>query len=757
MNHSLNRIAGPTKAVPKKWWPAWRMLHFDQCRPTVHIRSADRDLRHLMTLVRSSEGEFLMKRCMLFTVLTIWWWPTTSIIAAESYAQVVVYGATSGGITAAIQADRMGKSVLLIEPGKHLGGLTSGGLGATDIGNKAAIGGLSREFYRRVGTYYSQPSAWKFEKRETYLEKRVSKNEAELWTFEPHVAEQVYRDWLAEFEITLLMEERLDLAADGVTKIDGRITAIRMESGRIVKGDVFIDATYEGDLMAKAGVPFHVGREANRVYGETLNGIQVARSTKHQFIKPVDPFVIPGDRQSGLLPLISADSPGNDGDGDHRVQAYCFRMCTTDIPENRAEWTQPAGYDERVYELLLRNFDAGDHRSPWHPLFMPNRKTDTNNNFAISTDYIGANYDYPDADYATRQRIFDEHLRYQQGLMYTLAHHPRVPEKVRDEFRKLGPAKDEFVETGHWPHQLYVREARRLISDYVMHQGHCQQQIIPEDPVGLGAYNMDSHNCQRYVSATGEARNEGDIQVPVNPYGISYRSLRPRKSDCTNLFVPVCLAASHIAYGSIRMEPVFMVLGQSVATAAALAIDQQCAVQDVSYTDLRGRLLADGQVLEWTGPQKKVPVAISPERLPGTVIDNTAAVVKGDWVSSASIDGFIGGDYLHDDNTGKGEKSVTYHSGPLQEGTYEIRLYATANANRATNIPVTIRHGQTEKRVMVNQRTMTKPYVVLSNTSVPPQGMVTVTLSTTDTDGYVIADAVSFVLALIDSPTAVPQ
>ena len=282
------------------------------------------------------------------------------------------------------------------------------------------------------------------------------------------------------------------------------------------------------------------------------------------------------------------------------MQAYNFRMCTTDIPENQRAWPKPDGYDASYFELLLRNFDAGDSRSPWHPLFMPNRKTDTNNNFAISTDFIGENYDYPDGDWPTRERIYRNHKLYQMGLMYTLANHPRVPQSVRVEFTRLGLAKDEFQDNENWPHQLYVREARRLVSEYVMSQKHCHGKTVCEDAVGLGAYNMDSHNCQRYVTKDGRVLNEGDVQISVSPYPISYRSIRPKKSECENLLVPVCLAASHIAYGSIRMEPVFMVLGQSSATAACLAIDSNQSIQDLDYSDLRSRLLDDDQALEWS-------------------------------------------------------------------------------------------------------------------------------------------------------------
>ncbi|MEX2174115.1 MAG: FAD-dependent oxidoreductase, partial [Pirellulaceae bacterium] len=525
--------------------------------------------------------------------------------AKEPMYDLVIYGGTSGGVAAAVQARRMGKTAVLIEPGRHLGGLTTGGLGATDIGNKGAIGGLSREFYRRIKKHYADPANWTHEKPADYRSGRGSEvaQEDAMWTFEPHVAERLMEQFCAEAGVAVIRQQRLDLKS-GVEKQDGRIVSIKMESGKVFRGKMFIDATYEGDLMALAGVSYTVGREANSQYDETLSGVQVKNATKHQFVKPVDPYVKPGDKSSGLLPRVEAGPPGKDGAGDKRVQAYNYRLCATDRPENRRPWPKPADYDERQYEILLRNFEAGDLRIPWNPVLMPNRKTDANNNFAFSTDNIGMNYAYPDGDYATREKIVREHIAYQQGLMWTLANHERVPAKIREHFQTWGLAKDEFLDTDNWPHQLYVREARRMVGQYVMTQHNCQGRKTADDSVGLAAYTMDSHNVQRYVDHEGHVRNEGDVQVGgFAPFAISYGSLVPKESECQNLFVPVCLSATHISYGSIRMEPVFMVLGQSSATAAAMAIDAGTSVQKVDYAKLRERLLADKQVLAWTGPR----------------------------------------------------------------------------------------------------------------------------------------------------------
>ncbi len=515
-------------------------------------------------------------------------------------ADIVVYGGTSGGVVSAVTAARLGKSVVLIEPTGFLGGMTTGGLGATDIGNKRCIGGISREFYRRIFKYYQEPNRWTKETRDKYFKGKTvnSQNEDSMWTFEPHVASLVFDQMIKETSVQVVFNERLELNG-GVVKSGLSISAIRMESGRVYRAKMYIDASYEGDLMAKSGVSYHVGRESNATYGETINGMQIAKTIHHQFVKPVDPYRIAGDPNSGLLPNITTMPQGVDGDGDHRVQAYNYRMCTTDVPENMVAWPKPADYDELNYEILLRNFEAGDMRVPWAPIWMPNRKTDVNNNFAFSTDYLGKNYAYPDADYSKREEIIQDHERYQKGLMWTLANHPRVPESIRAIFQKNGLAKDEFVDNGHWPRQLYVREARRMVSDYVMSEKNCKRIEVVSDSVGMGAYNMDSHNTQRYVTSEGLARNEGDVQIPTKPYPISRRSICPKSNQCDNLLVPVCMSASHIAYGSIRMEPVFMVLGQSASEIASLAIDRKESVQSVPYELLHKRLLEAQQVLDF--------------------------------------------------------------------------------------------------------------------------------------------------------------
>ncbi|MDR2674141.1 MAG: FAD-dependent oxidoreductase [Opitutaceae bacterium] len=522
--------------------------------------------------------------------------------AAPVERDIVIYGATSAGIASAVQAARMGKSAVIVEPGDRIGGLTTGGLGQTDIGNKQAIGGISLEFYKAVAAHYKNGSAWKWEKRaDTRVPKRRLEGDG-MWVFEPSVALGIFEGWVARDNIEIIKNERLDRKNGAVWEPGAngrRLAAFRTESGREFRGKVFIDATYEGDLMALLGVSHTIGREANALYNETYNGVQARNASKHQFAPGVDPCIKKGDPSSGLLPFIDPAGPGKEGAGDHRIQAYCYRMCLTDHPDNRIPFARPEGYREDWYELLFRNFEAGkSDRVPWINSPMPNRKTDTNNRDGFSTDFIGQNYDYPEADYKTREKIARRHLLYQQGLMWTLANHPRVPKNIRDEVSRWGMTKDEFADGNGWQKQLYIREARRMVGALVMTQHHCQGREIVGDSIGMAAYQMDSHHTQRHVDAKGHVRNEGDIQMKgFPPYPASYRALIPREGECENIIVPVCMSATHIAYGSIRMEPVFMIFGQSAATAAAIAIDDKVPVQKVNYDKLSEILLKDGQVL----------------------------------------------------------------------------------------------------------------------------------------------------------------
>ncbi|HEY0969274.1 MAG TPA: FAD-dependent oxidoreductase [Opitutaceae bacterium] len=493
-------------------------------------------------------------------------------------ADLCIYGANAAGIMAAVQARRLGLSVTLLEPSAEIGGLTSGGLSFTDLGNADAIGGLAREFYRRVGAHYGSEINF---------------------AFEPHVARKVLDGFLREAGVTAecgqyVASARCERDSEGAP----RIVELTTTSGLRVRAAYFIDCSYEGDLMAAAGASFTVGREARSTYNEVFNGQQIHAS--HQFAMRIDPYVKPGDPRSGLLPGIDTDDTFVPGSGDRRVQAYNFRVCMTKNPANRVPFPQPAGYRRNDYELLARVLAAG-----WSEVFQKfdrirGEKTDTNNHGPVSTDFIGQNWAWPTADYATREKLFQAHVTYQQGYHWFMANDPAVPAPFRSAYAEWGLAADEFTDTGHWPHQLYVREARRLVGHVVMTSAHCLSRETVDDVIGLGAYQMDSHNCRRLVHA-GCVLNEGDVQVKLpKPYGISYRAIVPRAGECANLLVPVCASASHIAYGSIRMEPVFMTLAQSAVIAASVALQRnRCAVQTVPYLELKPRLEQARQVVSW--------------------------------------------------------------------------------------------------------------------------------------------------------------
>jgi hypothetical protein len=502
---------------------------------------------------------------------------------------LVIYGATVAGIMAAVQATRMGKSALLIQTGTHFGGLTTGGLSNTDKGDESTIGGLARDFYKQLGRHYGTEVSW---------------------TFEPSVAEQMLRKLLRDRTPgASLVENRRLAPRNAVEKVRNRIRSIRLEHGQRLTGKMFLDCSYEGDLMAAAGVRYHVGRESQGTYDEPLAGSTIPGDPvvqrKQFFPREVSPF----DRDGKLLPGVSAEPLGRAGDGDRKLQAYCFRLCVTDVPGRRVPFSRPANFDPLRYELLARwiantpEAVVNDRKHFHHELlparWMPNRKSDVNDGNPASTDYIGANWDYPEGDYRTRDRIWQDHVDYTQGYLWFIANDPRVPEHLRKEASRYGYDAAEFTATKHLPPQLYVREGRRMIGAYVVSQKDCKDHPEKEDSVGVATYPVDSHHVQRIVF-NGVVTNEGNFNNQswgIFAHEVPYRALTPSREECGNLLVPVCLGASHVAYGSIRMEPVFMILGQSAATAAALSIDADQDVQQVDYSALRKRLLADGQIL----------------------------------------------------------------------------------------------------------------------------------------------------------------
>lgn len=647
---------------------------------------------------------------------------------------VCVYGGTSAGVIAAYTAKKAGKSVLLVEPSQHLGGLSAGGLGATDIGNKFAITGLARDFYRRIGKHYGK---------------------LEQWTFEPHVAESLFNQYVKEANVPVLMSHRLvDAAMNG--KVISHITvenavAPSAQTNHVVYAKQFIDCSYEGDLMAQTPVEFTVGREANSQYGETWNGVQL--QDKHQLPDGVDPYKIPGKPESGLLYGISNAKLAPNGSGDQAVQAYNYRMCLTDNPANRIPITRPADYDSTRYELLLRQIQQKEPKElTWnlmHFVTMPNRKTDINNCGGFSTDMIGANVDYPNATYARRAEIIRDHERYTKGLFYFIGHDPRMPKHLRDEMLQWGYPKDEYRDNDHFSHQLYIREARRMVGEYVMTQANCEGKATVSDGIGMAAYTMDSHNCQRLVvNGLGNipmVRNEGDVQVGgFPPYPVSYRALTPKRGSVENLLVPVCLSASHIAYGSIRMEPVFMVLAQSAAVAACQAIDEQKSVQTIDIKKLQTRLVQN-PLMNGT--------------LPEILIDNddtTRVRLTGAWLRETK-GGKYGTSMLLDDGK-SGQKSVRFILPKSRPGRYRVYVYNPIpsggggnpdqyerQADKASRVSVQLHTGKTVKRLTLNQQPQSNDWISLGEHQLTSGSVPYLEISNDGATGFVVADAVLFI------------
>ncbi len=591
---------------------------------------------------------------------------------------ICVYGGTSSGVIAAYSAAMQGKTVVVVEPGHRAGGLSSGGLGQTDIGNKQAVEGLSLDFYRRVGQHYG---------------------ELEKWIFEPKVALDIFNGYIERGGVDMLYGHRI-LSAD---KHGTRIESIRLQDtgkplGRtVVHAKQYIDSSYEGDLMARAGVSYVVGREGNDLYGETWNGVHM-RPT-HQFPDGVDPYVIKGDSTSGLLWGISDGTLAPEGSGDDKVQAYNFRICLTDEAGNSLPIERPADYDPARYELLLRLIEArgsDDLNSYISMSHMPNRKTDINNNGGFSTDMIGMNHHYPEASYRQREKIFDEHLSYTLGLLYFLGHDERVPETMRREMLRWGLPKDEYTDNGHWTPQLYIRESRRMVGEYVATQADCENRTTVEDGVGMAAYTMDSHNCQRIVihkDGRAMVKNEGDVQIGIgSPYPVSYRSITPKREECTNLLVPVCLSASHIAYGSIRMEPVFMVLGQSAAKAACLAIDNNTDVQKIDVAQIQ-RMYDEDPLLDGTAPD--------------ILVDDTAVEPAGNsqWRRVNTYGGYGPSLYMLEPTVRT--EALRYPFSVKRDGRYTIYTYYSKRGGMSKLSQLTVFDGAEHKRITIDYDAVT--------------------------------------------------
>jgi hypothetical protein len=638
--------------------------------------------------------------------------------ASVHEADICIYGATSAGIIAAYTAKKLGKTVMVVDPGKHIGGLTTGGLGFTDIGNKYAVTGLGLDFYRRLGKRYG-----KFES----------------WIFEPHVAGEVFKEYIDGAGITIHQEYQLqNVISENKAIRELQFTGTAGSTMKL-RAKMFIDCSYEGDLMAKAGVSYTIGRESNAQYGETYNGVQLR--DKHQFPDGVDPYQVPGKAESGLLWGISPGALDATGTGDKKVQAYNFRICLTEDPANRIPVTRPENYDSTRYELLLRLLEkkpAANLQAFLKIDRMPNRKTDINNNGAFSTDMIGMNYDYPEANAATRKKITELHAGYVKGFLYFIGHDPRMPEHLRTEMLKWGYPKDEYLDNGHWSPQMYVREARRMIGEYVMTQANCEGKAVVTDGIGMAAYTMDSHNCQRLV-VNGMVKNEGDVQIGgFGPYPVSYRSIIPKSGECNNLFVPVCLSATHIAYGSIRMEPVFMVLGQAAAAGAVEAINSNSTVQKVNVSKLQQLLkanpLADGR-------QAEILVDNS---------DSSSLRIIGAWTLKQRV-GF-GPSVLAAEEPVKEKRQVQFVPAIPGAGYYKLYTYFLPHYQRlATSSQVIVYDGKKQHKIPVNRSSVqvqgqtSGEWLYLGRFRFSDGRKGWVAIDATGVDGAVVADAVLLV------------
>jgi hypothetical protein len=662
--------------------------------------------------------------CMVF--------PVVALAQPRNKPKVIVYGATAGGVMAAVAAAREGASVQLVEPGQHLGGMLTGGLSHTDYGDRAVIGGLALEFYERVAKAYGKPLYF--------------------WRGpEPRLGEKILGDWLKEYRVAVLFGQRvLEVEKEG-----RQIRRIRLLSGQSLVADVFIDATYEGDLMARAGVSYAIGRESIAQYGESWAGRQPIYPDGHNFRLPVSPFV--NGKNGALLPLINPRRQVGFGEADSAVQAYCFRLIMTNVPENRVPITKPEGYDSARYELLRRYVKIRKPQTlgetgvigPW--VNLPNGKAEINSGGPISTNlYDGSNWAYPDADYPQRDRIWQDHLGYTQGLLYFVANDPSLPENIHREAREWGLAKDEFADTGHWPHQLYVRVARRMVGEYVMTQHDLQRDTTKYDGIGMGSYNIDVRHVQRtfqwisrFPELRGETFNEGYLSIPVAPYEIPYRALLPKYDQCTNLLVPVCVSSSNLAYASIRMEPQYMILGHAAGVAAALAGKQRVPVQHVDIAGLRQKLMAQRQVLSLEGNPN------------GVFAQGNAVVVDDDmsrWVTregywAMSEDPRAGRHAITFMHAGRAEPAHFTYQPPLpRDGLYHVYGWWPSGKDFATNTRLTIRHAEGTKTLPLNQRETGGNWVPLGSYRFRQGREGSLTLSNAGADGTVAADAFKFEL-----------
>jgi hypothetical protein len=658
-------------------------------------------------------------------------------------ADVIVYGSTPGGFCAAIAAAREGASVLLLEPTDHIGGVNTGGLSFSDSNQtvRQSVLGLFEEWHLRIeGDYQS---------RGVTLPYKVSEKDHKPWTYEPHVAAKITKQMLDEAGVKVLTKRALGT----VTKAGARITKIATSDGDFT-ARVFVDATYEGDLMAAAGVSWTIGREGRTEFGESLGG--------KQYPKPK--MAISGFAANGNpLPLITTTDAGADDAGDQNVMVYSFRLCLTTNAANRVPFPKPANYDAARFEVVRRYF-AQENRPIllWDLYPLPGGKFDANNGIGkqFSMGLVGACNGWSEADAAGRAKIWEAHKQYTLEMYQFLTTDPAVPENLRQQLAELGLCRDEFAAYGHWSPQLYVREGRRMKGQYVVSQKDIMEEPGKDDSIVVSSFPIDSHDCQRVATKDGVI-NEGTI-FPVHmagrkhgyPYQIPYRAITPKAGECDNLLVPVALSCTHVAISSIRVEPTWMILGQSAGIAAALAAKQNVAVQKLPYPALRERLLAQKQVLDLPvlpelPSAPATPVSIDPQTVPGIVLDDSQAELKGAWSRSSNFKPHIGTGYLHDDRRADGQSIATFRFKAPATGRYDLRMAYSAHETRATKLPLTIQSGgrKTEFTVDQTQRLPSgQVFRSLGAIELTRDVETTITLSNTRTDGFVVLDALQLVL-----------
>jgi hypothetical protein len=638
---------------------------------------------------------------------------------------VVVYGATASGVTASVSAAKEGMKVLLVEPGKHVGGMVTGGLSHTDYGDRTVIGGITMDFYKRIADHYNTHMFY--------------------WRGpEPHIGEKIMLDWLKESKVDLVFNKRVDK----VIKQNGKIKNVIFTDGSSVEGKVFIDTGYEGDLMAKAGVSYTYGREGRRDYNEFWAGRQPITFTSHQIDTRLNPFN--NDKEKKLLPLINPQPMVEVGEADKGIQSYCFRLIATNKPENMVPWPKPENYRPEVYELARRYYQQKPNAGPligfWPTL--PNGKSDINSSVGLSTNLLdGSSWDYPEADYSKRDSIWQWHKDYTLGLAYFLATDPAVPKNVRDAMKTFGLCKDEYVDNGNFPHQLYVRVARRMKGEYFITEHDLMQDTVKYDAIGMGSYNIDVREMQRsfipisrFPDMKYEVYNEGYLSIPVAQYEIPYRSLVPKFEECQNLIVPVCLSGSALAIASIRMEPQYMIMGHSAGVAAAMAIKSNRAVQKVDIHELQQKLVSQKQVISL----KDNPYGIWNDEN-NIIIDNNMkgfTSFTGDWNEEETV--HTGRYEMNFRSNAKGRTGAfEYKPYLFKTGQYNVYFWYPSAKNYESQVNVNIHHKNGVDKIVINQQKDGGKWMKVGTYSFE-QGQKLAVVINGEQGKYVIADAVKF-------------